>query len=84
MHVKEANSISINVSLNHLKFDFCTQVRVCSGKPVTIVASRAGFYPAGKRTLISRSLVGLLQQTSRAFDGVSNITPYVTWFFMEA
>ncbi|GJM87215.1 hypothetical protein PR202_ga03149 [Eleusine coracana subsp. coracana] len=48
---------------------FQIDVRVCSGKPVTIVASRAGFYPAGKRTLISRSLVGLLQQTSRAFDG---------------
>jgi hypothetical protein len=47
------------------------QVRVCNGKPVTIVASQEGFYPAGKRALISRSLVGLLQQTSRAFDGVS-------------
>ncbi|KAG8058627.1 hypothetical protein GUJ93_ZPchr0002g24715 [Zizania palustris] len=44
-------------------------VRVCSGKPVTIVASKAGFYPAGKRALISHSLVGLLQQTSRPFDG---------------
>ncbi|XP_062221728.1 protein REDUCED CHLOROPLAST COVERAGE 2-like [Phragmites australis] len=48
---------------------FQIDVRACNGKPVTIVASRAGFYPAGKRTLISRSLVGLLQQTSRAFDG---------------
>ncbi|CAL5056201.1 unnamed protein product [Urochloa decumbens] len=48
---------------------FQIDVRVCNGKPVTIVASQAGFYPAGKRALISRSLVGLLQQTSRAFDG---------------
>ncbi|KAF0932907.1 hypothetical protein E2562_013107 [Oryza meyeriana var. granulata] len=48
---------------------FQIDVRVCSGKPVTIVASKAGFYPAGKRALISHSLVGLLQQTSRAFDG---------------
>ncbi|XP_066322804.1 protein REDUCED CHLOROPLAST COVERAGE 2-like isoform X2 [Miscanthus floridulus] len=47
-------------------------VRVCHGKPVTIVASQEGFYPAGKRALISRSLVGLLQQTSRAFDGAYN------------
>lgn len=48
---------------------FQIDVRVCNGKPVTIVASQAGFYPAGKRALISRSLVGLLQQTSRPFDG---------------
>ncbi|KAL5207441.1 hypothetical protein ABZP36_031876 [Zizania latifolia] len=48
---------------------FQIDVRVCSGKPVTIVASKAGFYPAGKRALISHSLVGLLQQTSRPFDG---------------
>ncbi|AQK75719.1 Protein TSS [Zea mays] len=48
---------------------FQIDVRVCNGKPVTIVASQEGFYPAGKRALISRSLVGLLQQTSRAFDG---------------
>lgn len=47
------------------------QVRVCNGKPVTIVASRSGFYPAGKRALLSHSLVGLLQQISRSFDGVS-------------
>jgi protein TIF31 len=38
---------------------------------VTIVASRAGFYPSGKRALISHSLVGLLQQTNRGFEGVS-------------
>ncbi|XP_062220553.1 protein REDUCED CHLOROPLAST COVERAGE 2-like [Phragmites australis] len=48
---------------------FQIDLRVCNGKPVTIVASQAGFYPAGKCALISRSLVGLLQQTSRAFDG---------------
>ncbi|KAI3814695.1 hypothetical protein L1987_14339 [Smallanthus sonchifolius] len=48
---------------------FQIDVRVCSGKRMTIVASRKGFYPAGKRTLISHSLVGLLQQISRIFDG---------------
>jgi hypothetical protein len=47
------------------------QVRVCSGKPTTIVASRKGFYPAGKRLLISHALVPLLQQISRVFDAVS-------------
>ncbi|KQK01113.1 protein TSS isoform X1 [Brachypodium distachyon] len=48
---------------------FQIDVRVCNGKPVTIVASRAGFYPSGKRALISHSLVGLLQQTNRGFEG---------------
>nr|XP_043625166.1 protein TSS [Erigeron canadensis] len=48
---------------------FQIDVRVCSGKPMTIVASRKGFYPAGKCILTSHSLVGLLQQTSRIFDG---------------
>jgi hypothetical protein len=48
------------------------QVRVCSGKPMTIVASREGFYPAGKRALLCRSLVSLLQQISRVFDSVSS------------
>ncbi|KAI7737604.1 hypothetical protein M8C21_015533 [Ambrosia artemisiifolia] len=47
---------------------FQIDVRVCSGKPMTIVASREGFYPAGKRNLCSHSLVGLLQQISRSFD----------------
>ncbi|WOH06933.1 hypothetical protein DCAR_0626362 [Daucus carota subsp. sativus] len=47
---------------------FQIDVRVCSGKPTTIVASRNGFYPAGKRNLLSHSLVGLLQQLSRVFD----------------
>ncbi|KAJ0488226.1 putative clustered mitochondria protein [Helianthus annuus] len=47
---------------------FQIDVRVCSGKPMTIVASRKGFYPAGKRNLCSHSLVGLLQQISRTFD----------------
>lgn len=47
------------------------KVRVCSGKPTTIVASRKGFYPTGKHLLLSHSLVGLLQQISRAFDAVS-------------
>ncbi|KAK4265423.1 hypothetical protein QN277_026478 [Acacia crassicarpa] len=47
---------------------FQIDVRVCSGKPTTIVASRKGFYPAGKRLLISHTLVGLLQQISRVFD----------------
>ncbi|PKI70197.1 hypothetical protein CRG98_009389, partial [Punica granatum] len=47
---------------------FQIDVRVCSGKPMTIVASRKGFYPAGKRLLLSHTLVGLLQQNSRIFD----------------
>lgn len=47
---------------------FQIDVRICSGKPTTIVASRKGFYPAGKRALSSHSLVGLLQQLSRVFD----------------
>ncbi|KAJ8560818.1 hypothetical protein K7X08_022678 [Anisodus acutangulus] len=47
---------------------FQIDVRICSGKPTTIVASRTGFYPAGKRALSSHSLVGLLQQLSRVFD----------------
>ncbi|KAH1127130.1 hypothetical protein GLYMA_06G223500v4 [Glycine max] len=47
---------------------FQIDVRVCSGKPTTIVASRIGFYPAGKRPLVSHTLVGLLQQISRVFD----------------
>ncbi|XP_076897493.1 protein REDUCED CHLOROPLAST COVERAGE 2-like [Bidens hawaiensis] len=47
---------------------FQIDVRVCSGKPMTIVASKQGFYPAGKRNLFSHSLVGLLQQISRTFD----------------
>ncbi|KAK8602023.1 hypothetical protein V6N12_051845 [Hibiscus sabdariffa] len=47
---------------------FQIDVRVCSGKPLTIVASRKGFYPAGKRPLLCHSLVTLLQQISRVFD----------------
>lgn len=37
---------------------------------MTVVASQDGFYPAGKRALLSHSLLGLLQQISRAFDSV--------------
>ncbi|XP_071710455.1 protein REDUCED CHLOROPLAST COVERAGE 2-like isoform X2 [Rutidosis leptorrhynchoides] len=47
---------------------FQIDVRVSGGKPMTIVASKKGFYPAGKRNLLNHSLVGLLQQTSRIFD----------------
>uniref|UniRef100_A0A5B7BBA0 Clu domain-containing protein n=1 Tax=Davidia involucrata TaxID=16924 RepID=A0A5B7BBA0_DAVIN len=47
---------------------FQIDVRVCSGKPTTIVASQKGFYPAGKHILLSHSLVGLLQEISRVFD----------------
>ncbi|KDP38729.1 hypothetical protein JCGZ_04082 [Jatropha curcas] len=47
---------------------FQIDVRVCSGKPMTIVASRKGFYPAGKHVLLCHSLVSLLQQISRVFD----------------
>ncbi|KAA8522830.1 hypothetical protein F0562_009253 [Nyssa sinensis] len=46
---------------------FQIDVRVCSGKPMTIVASRKGFYPAGKHILLNHSLVGLLQEISRVF-----------------
>ncbi|CAI0394281.1 unnamed protein product [Linum tenue] len=47
---------------------FQIDVRVCSGKPMTIVASKKGFYPSGKRILLCHSLVSLLQQISRPFD----------------
>ncbi|GFZ06791.1 tetratricopeptide repeat (TPR)-like superfamily protein [Actinidia rufa] len=47
---------------------FQIDVRVCSGKPTTFVASCKGFYPAGKRILLGHSLVGLLQEISRSFD----------------
>ncbi|CAH1432698.1 unnamed protein product [Lactuca virosa] len=47
---------------------FQIDVRVSGGKPMTVVASRKGFYPAGKRIISSHSLVGLLQQISRIFD----------------
>ncbi|GAU27516.1 hypothetical protein TSUD_147100 [Trifolium subterraneum] len=53
---------------NDQNLDLGGDVRVCSGKPTTIVASRKGFYPAGKRLLISHALVPLLQQISRVFD----------------
>ncbi|KAJ4844814.1 hypothetical protein Tsubulata_033477 [Turnera subulata] len=48
-------------------------VRICSGKPMTIVASRAGSYPAGKRALLCHSLVSLLQQINRVFDAFGNL-----------
>ncbi|XP_077222879.1 tetratricopeptide repeat (TPR)-like superfamily protein isoform X2 [Tasmannia lanceolata] len=48
---------------------FQIDVKICNGKLVTIVASRNGFYPAGKLHLLSHSLASLLQQISRAFDG---------------
>ncbi|KAG2263037.1 hypothetical protein Bca52824_070116 [Brassica carinata] len=47
---------------------FQIDVKVSSGKPVTVVASRTGFYPAGKQQLLCHSLVELLQQISRPFD----------------
>ncbi|KAF8400473.1 hypothetical protein HHK36_013771 [Tetracentron sinense] len=47
---------------------FQIDVRVCNGKPVTIVASRKGFYPSGKKLLLGHSLVILLQQISRVFN----------------
>ena len=57
------------------------QVRVCSGKPMTIVASQKGFYPAGKRLLLCHSLVCLLQQISRVFDSVSFESKLTYHFF---
>nr|XP_043619681.1 protein TSS-like [Erigeron canadensis] len=47
---------------------FQIDVRVSGGKPITIVASRKGFYLAGRRNVLCHSLVGLLQQISRIFD----------------
>ncbi|KAG6411514.1 hypothetical protein SASPL_129597 [Salvia splendens] len=47
---------------------FQIDVRISTGKATTIVASRKGFYPAGKRNLVSHSLAGLLKQISRVFD----------------
>ncbi|KAH6835956.1 Tetratricopeptide repeat superfamily protein [Perilla frutescens var. hirtella] len=47
---------------------FQIDVRICTGKPTTIVASQKGFFPAGKRILLSHSLAGLLKQISRIFD----------------
>ncbi|KAG5407207.1 hypothetical protein IGI04_013326 [Brassica rapa subsp. trilocularis] len=47
---------------------FQIDVKVSSGKPITVVASRTGFYPAGKQQLLCHSLVELLQQISRPFD----------------
>ncbi|KAK9101728.1 hypothetical protein Sjap_018982 [Stephania japonica] len=47
---------------------FQIDVRVCNGKPMTIVATRKGFYPSGKRLLLHHSIVDLLQELSRAFS----------------
>ncbi|KAG6517701.1 hypothetical protein ZIOFF_021098 [Zingiber officinale] len=47
---------------------FQIDVKICNGKLVTVIATKDGFYPNGKRSLLSHSLVGLLQQISRAFD----------------
>lgn len=65
---------SISLSITSLIYDICiwqVQVRVCSGKPTRIIASRKGFYPAGKHILVSHALVALLQQISRVFEAVS-------------
>ncbi|EOA18408.1 hypothetical protein CARUB_v10006951mg [Capsella rubella] len=47
---------------------FQIDIKVSTGKPFTVVASRTGFYPAGKQQLLCHSLVELLQQISRPFD----------------
>ncbi|CAH2077719.1 unnamed protein product [Thlaspi arvense] len=47
---------------------FQVDIKVSSGKPITVVASRTGFFPAGKQQLLCHSLVELLQQISRPFD----------------
>ncbi|ESQ54449.1 hypothetical protein EUTSA_v10024196mg [Eutrema salsugineum] len=47
---------------------FQIDIKVSSGKPITVVASRTGFFPAGKKQLLCHSLVELLQQISRPFD----------------
>ncbi|XP_010448033.1 PREDICTED: protein TSS [Camelina sativa] len=47
---------------------FQIDIKVSSGKPFTVNATRTGFYPAGKQQLLCHSLVELLQQISRPFD----------------
>lgn len=59
------------------------QVRICTGKPTTIVASKKGFYPSGKRALSSHTLAGLLKQISRIFDSVSEDLCYELPFFLR-
>ncbi|XP_077237978.1 protein REDUCED CHLOROPLAST COVERAGE 3-like [Tasmannia lanceolata] len=46
---------------------FEIEVKICNGKLVNVVASVKGFYTVGKQFIQSHSLVGLLQQLSRAF-----------------
>ncbi|KAG9448473.1 hypothetical protein H6P81_008438 [Aristolochia fimbriata] len=46
---------------------FEIEVKICNGKLVNLIASLKGFYPVGKLSLLSHSLVDLLQQLSRAF-----------------
>uniref|UniRef100_A0A804UN84 Clu domain-containing protein n=1 Tax=Zea mays TaxID=4577 RepID=A0A804UN84_MAIZE len=46
---------------------FEIEVKVCNGKLLHVVASRKGFYLAGKPQNVSHSLVDLLQQLSNAF-----------------
>ncbi|EPS64934.1 hypothetical protein M569_09837, partial [Genlisea aurea] len=47
---------------------FEIDVKVSTGRPLTVIASRKGFYPTGRPILLNHSLVGLLQQMSRNFD----------------
>ncbi|CAN8273607.1 unnamed protein product [Cochlearia groenlandica] len=61
---------SIRASMEEKRVDdfFQIDVKVSSGKPITVVASRTGFFPAGKQQLLCHSLVELLQRISRPFD----------------
>ncbi|KAI4355771.1 hypothetical protein L6164_004511 [Bauhinia variegata] len=46
---------------------FRLQIKICNGKLIEVVASEKGFYTVGKQSLLSHSLVDLLQQLSRGF-----------------
>ncbi|KFK29334.1 hypothetical protein AALP_AA7G120400 [Arabis alpina] len=61
---------SVRPSLEDKGFDalFQIDIKVSSGKPITVVASTRGFFPAGKHQLLCHTLVELLQQISRPFD----------------
>ncbi|XP_010536965.1 PREDICTED: protein TSS [Tarenaya hassleriana] len=61
-------SVRPSVEDKNLEDFFQIDVKVSSGKPIAVVASRKGFYPAGKQQFLSHSLVDLLQQISRPFD----------------
>ncbi|KZV56037.1 clustered mitochondria protein [Dorcoceras hygrometricum] len=46
---------------------FATQIKICNGKTIQVMANVKGFYTLGKQVVHSHSLVDLLQQQSQAF-----------------